>query len=420
LWRRLHPNPRHGFFLGSGVVGKNDSVVYMSVEEPSRVLQRLPAVSVSKSDSLPRFVGYLGFSAGRSFDPGIARLPLRPNPLKTPPFLFGDYRAALKVDLLKKQTTLHWRGSNKSKFNRLAQRVHLNLNSGPSPLAREGMMRSDRLRRERPAKDESAEFQQMVLRAKEAIARGDIYQANLSLRFERVFPGDPRALYRAVCAANPSPYAALLKCGDHWLVSNSPELLVKVEGRGVITRPIAGTRPRGKNLRSDNHRRGQLLLSPKERAEHIMLVDLERNDLGRVCTPGSVKVTERFSVEKYSHVMHIVSQVEGKLAKGNNATDVVKAVFPGGTITGCPKIRAIEWIEALEKKSRGPFYGSAGFINGNGDATFNILIRTALLKGRKAWVQAGAGIVADSNPAREYAEVRAKAAMLLETLESFS
>jgi para-aminobenzoate synthetase component 1 len=148
-----------------------------------------------------------------------------------------------------------------------------------------------------------------------------------------------------------------------------------------------------------------------------MLVDLERNDLGRVCAAGSVKVTERFAVEKYSHVMHIVSQVEGKLASKKNAADALKALFPGGTITGCPKIRSIELIEELERVSRGPFYGSAGFICGNGDATFNILIRTALIKGKRAWVQAGAGIVADSDPAREHREVNAKAAALLEALE---
>ena len=253
----------------------------------------------------------------------------------------------------------------------------------------------------------------MVLRAKDAIARGDLYQANLSLRFERPFGGDPRDLYRTLCRRNPSPYAGLFKCSDHWLVSNSPELLVKVERARVSTRPIAGTRPRGMNTRADASRRGQLLLSPKERAEHIMLVDLERNDLGRVCAPGSVHVTERFSVEKYSHVMHIVSQVEGKLARTKNSVDALKALFPGGTITGCPKIRSIELIEELERVSRGPFYGSAGFICGNGDATFNILIRTALLKGKRAWVQAGAGIVADSNPAREFREVNAKAAALV-------
>ncbi len=359
---------------------------------------------------------------------------MRSNPLKTPAFLFGDYRAVLKVDLQRKETTLVWRGKEKKIFDRLVQRIDLNLNYRPSPLVGEGRVGdfSDEalvsLKSPTPTlphkgggsktKEETAQFRDMVLNAKASIARGDIYQANLSLRFERPFDGDPRDLYRRLCRRNPSPYAGLFKCGDHWLVSNSPELLVKVEGPRVSTRPIAGTRPRGANTRADAHRRGQLLLSPKERAEHIMLVDLERNDLGRVCRPGSVKVTERFSVEKYSHVMHIVSQVEGKLARKKNAMDALQALFPGGTITGCPKIRSIELIEELERVSRGPFYGSAGFFSGNGDATFNILIRTALIKGRRAWVQAGAGIVADSNPVREYKEVRAKAAALLEALET--
>jgi anthranilate/para-aminobenzoate synthase component I len=402
----------------------------MSVAEPTRVLNRLPSIPADKSDPLPRFVGYLGFAAGRAFDAGIGRLPKRPNPLKTPDFFFGDYPAVLRVDLQKQETTLLWRGTRKNFFDRLVRRISMHLNNSSSPLAGEGRVRGasvsaktsltpalSRKGRRSTDRKEATKFSKIVLSAKDAIARGDIYQANLSLRFERPFNGDPRDLYRQLCRRNPSPYAGLFKCGDHWLVSNSPELLVKVVRLRVSTRPIAGTRPRGDSARNDAARRGQLLLSPKERAEHIMLVDLERNDLGRVCAAGSVKVTERFAVEKYSHVMHIVSQVEGKLASKKNAADALKALFPGGTITGCPKIRSIELIEELERVSRGPFYGSAGFICGNGDATFNILIRTALIKGKRAWVQAGAGIVADSDPAREHREVNAKAAALLEALE---
>ncbi len=423
FWRCLHPSPRLGFYFGSGAGTDNDHLIYMSVGEPQRswrsdspaALRVVQASRPNPNDPYPRFVGYIGFEGGRAFDPGIGRMRRCPNPLQTPTFLFGDYGATVQIDLQKKQTTLLWRGSSQTGFQRLLKRIQTVLAQDPAPsvhhvvypkteLAKEDVMTARR-------------FRSMVINAKAAIARGDIYQASLSLRFKRVYRGDAYSLYRKVCASNPSPYAALLACGDHWLVSNSPELLLQIKGRRAVSRPIAGTRARGKTVRADQQRRGQLLLSPKERAEHIMLVDLERNDLGRVCKAGSVKVTEQFSIERYSHVMHIVSQVEGTLRADRTATHALAALFPGGTITGCPKIRSIELIEEQEKISRGPFYGSAGFFSGNGDAIFNILIRTALLKDRQAWVQAGAGIVADSDPKREYLEVKAKAAALLEALE---
>jgi anthranilate/para-aminobenzoate synthase component I len=260
-------------------------------------------------------------------------------------------------------------------------------------------------------------FQRMVRRAQDAIRRGDIYQANLSLRFSGRYHGDPLFLYRRLCESNPSPYAGIWKTPTSWVVSNSPELLVRVENKEVVTRPIAGTRPRGGTAAMDRKRSGQLLLSPKERAEHIMLVDLERNDLGRVCQAGSVTVTDRYAIEKYSHVMHIVSEVRGRLKPRASAIDVLRATFPGGTITGCPKIKSVEVIEALEKQARGIFYGSGGFFRANGDATFNILIRTAFVKGERLYIQAGAGIVADSQPRREYNEVLAKAQALREAVE---
>jgi para-aminobenzoate synthetase component 1 len=263
-----------------------------------------------------------------------------------------------------------------------------------------------------------AAFSRQVMSAKRAIARGDIYQANLSLRFERGFHGDPRELYRLLCKKNPSPYAALLKVGPRWIVSCSPELLLSVEGRTLCTRPIAGTRPRGESAEKDRKLKGQLLLSPKERAEHIMLVDLERNDLGRVSVPSSIRVSERFSVEPYSHVMHIVSEVKGRLQKGRTAWEALQSLFPGGTITGCPKISSVKIIGELEGVARGPFYGSAGYFAWNGDAKFNILIRTALIQNKKVYVQAGAGIVADSNPRREYRESLAKARVILEAIAS--
>ena len=240
----------------------------------------------------------------------------------------------------------------------------------------------------------------------------------MSLRFSGSFKGEATTLYRKLCSRNPSPYACLIKNAESWVVSTSPELLLEVKGQLVRTRPIAGTRPRGKTSMMDKHLRGQLLLSPKERAEHIMLVDLERNDVGRVCVPGSVRVSERFAVENYSHVMHIVSEVVGRLSRKETSLSALKALFPGGTITGCPKIKSIEIIESLEKLARGPFYGSAGFFANNGDAIFNILIRTALIQDKKIFFQTGAGIVADSHPTREYREVLAKAKVLLEAIKS--
>ena len=394
FWKALHPNPMNGFFLGP-VSGKN-SDIYMCAGEPRHVwtagsndvnalLDKIKPL-FRPGKTLPRFVGFLGFNAGRAFDPGLRRLPLRSNPLKTPAALFADYPHVIKLDYKKNETVVIALPSPKTK-TRLKT-------LGPIP------------------------FSRMVCRAKDAISAGDIYQANVSLRFSGNFDGDPVELYRRLSERNPSPYACLIKFRDSWLVSASPELLLKTEGRRVVTRPIAGTRPRGKNATIDRKRQGQLLLSPKERAEHIMLVDLERNDLGRVCEPGSVRVSDRFAVERYSHVMHIVSQVEGRLSPRKNSIDALKAVFPGGTITGCPKIKSIEIIEEIEKVARGPFYGSAGFFRGNGDAVFNILIRTALIQDKKITVQAGAGIVADSRPAREYRERKAKAGALLEAVAS--
>ena len=198
------------------------------------------------------------------------------------------------------------------------------------------------------------------------IAAGDIYQANLTHRLDFSWPptSSPENLFDVLRHINPSPYAALMVFPDFSLVSTSPELLLRVRGRHVETRPIAGTRPRGGSLEGDQKLSGELFLSPKERAEHIMLVDLERNDLGRVCETGTVKVSDRMALEKYSHVMHIVSQVEGRLRPGTDGFHAVKALFPGGTITGCPKIRCYQILQELEEGPRGPFFGSAGWIAG--------------------------------------------------------
>ena len=261
-----------------------------------------------------------------------------------------------------------------------------------------------------------AQFEQMVVRAKDEIARGEIFQANLSQQFSGPWSGSPWALYRALRQINPSPFACFASLPEATIVSCSPERLVRVHQDTVSVRPIAGTRPRGARPEDDLVQSLELMLSEKERAEHIMLVDLARNDLGRICSAGSVAVDELFAVEDYSHVMHLVSNVRGELKDGIDAIDVIQAVFPGGTITGCPKVRSMQIIRDLEPVGRGFYTGSAGHIGFDGSLDLNILIRTFVLQGDRLSFHVGAGIVADSDPQREYQETLAKGAALMKAL----
>jgi anthranilate/para-aminobenzoate synthase component I len=262
-------------------------------------------------------------------------------------------------------------------------------------------------------------YMNIVKRAKEYIKAGDIFQANLSQRVS-AYIGDikPWQVYQTLSKINPSPFAAYLDMGDYFIASSSPERLIRVAGNVVETRPIAGTRPRGKDAKSDRQMRADLLLNEKERAEHLMLIDLERNDLGRISDYSTVEVDEFMITEDYSHVIHIVSNVKGALAKGRNCFDAIRAAFPGGTITGVPKVRCMEIIDELEPVTRGPYTGSIGYISFAGDMDLNIIIRTFVIKDKVAYVQAGAGIVADSDPEREYYETLKKAEALIRTLES--
>ncbi len=261
-------------------------------------------------------------------------------------------------------------------------------------------------------------FCEIVERAKEYIAAGDIIQAVLSQRFQTQVSAAPFNIYRALRSINPSPYMFYLSFGDLKLVGSSPEILVSCFGTKVITRPLAGTRPRGKTPEEDEALERELLSDPKERAEHIMLVDLGRNDLGRVCKIGTVKTTELMKVERYSHVMHIYSTVEGELDTSRyDVFDALRATFPAGTVSGAPKIRAMEIIEELEPTKRGPYAGSVGYFSFNGNMDMAITIRTIVLKGNTAFVQAGAGIVADSVPEREFQETVNKAKALLSAIE---
>ena len=257
-----------------------------------------------------------------------------------------------------------------------------------------------------------ADFEAMVERSKEYIRSGDIIQVVLSQRFDRNFERSPLDLYRALRTVNPSPYMFLLENEDFAIVGASPEVHVRLTGDKVEIRPIAGTRHRGKTHEQDIALEKELLADEKEKAEHLMLVDLARNDIGRVCEYGSVEVPDYMIVERYSHVMHIVSQVEGRIAKDKNAFDLMRATFPAGTVSGAPKIRAMQIISESEQDQRGFYSGALGYFSYNGNADSCITLRTAMVKDNRVYIQAGAGIVADSVPENEYQETIFKASAL--------
>ncbi len=271
------------------------------------------------------------------------------------------------------------------------------------------------LKKFRPELSKS-QFENRIRRAKAYIAAGDIYQANLSQRFSFSFQGSPLSLYGALRQINPSPFASFLKIRDLHLVSSSPERLIQKKGRFCLTQPIAGTRPRRTAGKSEKALARELFHNEKERAEHLMLVDLERNDLGRVCEWPSVKVKSFMNIEKYSHVMHLVSDITGRIRKDKDALDLIQAMFPGGTITGCPKIRCMEIIDELEPVKRGIYTGSIGWLDFKGNLDLNIVIRTLILKKNRGYLQVGAGIVHDSDPSQEYEETLHKGEALVEAL----
>ena len=261
------------------------------------------------------------------------------------------------------------------------------------------------------------DFEKAVLLAKEHITSGDIFQVVLSQRFETNIVADPFTVYRALRQINPSPYMYFIRMKSLSIVGTSPEMLVRVEGRYAVTHPIAGTRPRGNDDSADRRLEEELKRDEKERAEHVMLVDLGRNDLGRVCKYGTVRVLQFMEVERYSHVMHLVSRVGGELAEGQDRLDALVACFPAGTVSGAPKIRAMEIISKLESTSRGIYAGAIGYLDFAGNLDCCIAIRTIVINGSRAYVQAGAGIVADSDPRSEFKETQDKASALLTALE---
>ena len=262
-----------------------------------------------------------------------------------------------------------------------------------------------------------AQFLDAVRRSKEYVFAGDCMQVQISQRTSRPFASPPISLYRALRSLNPSPYMFYFDFADHQVVGASPEILVRLSGDEITLRPIAGTRPRGATPEADSAIADELLADPKERAEHVMLIDLGRNDVGRVAATGSVRVTDKMVIERYSHVMHIVSNVEGRILPGLGAVDVFKASFPAGTVTGAPKVRAMQIIDELEPVKRGVYSGAVGYLGFNGDMDVAIAIRTAVLKDRMLHVQAAAGVVADSIPESEWAETLHKARALLRAAE---
>jgi anthranilate synthase component 1 len=270
--------------------------------------------------------------------------------------------------------------------------------------------------------DDPARFLEAVSRSLEYIAAGDVYQTNLSRQWQVSSdqPLDPISIYARLRNTNPSPFAAVMRYENFSLMSSSPERLLSIRGGIVSTRPIAGTRPRGTSPETDAALVESLLSNEKERAEHVMLIDLERNDLGRVCVGGTVRVDEHMVLETYAHVHHIVSNVSGRLRDDVSPVQVIRALFPGGTITGCPKVRCMEIIAELEGTGRGAYTGSMGYLNRDGSCDLNILIRTLTADAAALRFRAGAGIVADSNPSQELAETRAKALGLLRALEAGS
>ena len=300
------------------------------------------------------------------------------------------------------------------KIERLVQKL-----KGPAPLQHLKRVESGRvlqLTQELAPLHTEEEFCALVDRAKEYIKAGDIFQVQISTRFEEKTDIPPLALYRAIRRINPSPYLYFLQYEDMALVGASPEVMVRLEEKKVELRPIAGTRRRGKNAEEDAKMEEELKNDPKERAEHIMLVDLGRNDLGRVCVAGSVHVDEQEVVERYSRVMHLVSHVSGRVKPGVDAFDVLRSTFPAGTLTGAPKIRAMEIIEELEGKRRGVYGGAVGYISFNGNMDMAITIRTALFYKGRIYIQAAAGIVYDSVPKLEYKECQNKARAMLDAL----
>ncbi len=397
-----------------------------SAEEFVTVLRRMMAdFSSPFVPELPRFtggaVGYLGYDTAAWFEPVTLQSDGQPDPALKDEAGFMIFDTVLAFDHVQHRIliianaritpdddleALYQFACTKIDF--LERELRRDL-SHPHPKPGHAVEVRSNIPRER--------FLEIVKTAKEYIAAGDIYQVVLSQRFEADITADPFTVYRALRHVNPSPYMYFLRMGPVSIVGSSPEMLVRVEGGMAQTHPIAGTRPRGKTDEEDTRLAEELKRNEKERSEHVMLVDLGRNDLGRVSQFGTVRVPQFMGLEKYSHVMHLVSIVEGKLADDQDRLDALVACFPAGTVSGAPKVRAMEIIAELEPDRRGIYAGAVGYLDFAGNLDFCITIRTLVITGHRAMVQAGAGIVADSNPQAEYQETQDKARALIRALE---
>jgi len=375
--------------------------------------------------ALPRFygggVGFMGYDVVRFFE----RLPDRKKPgLDTPDILFMITDTLVIFDTvthrIKVVSNAHVNGGSVAaayreavaKIDAIVKKLKKGVRGQGS-----GVRKRPHLKAKLKSNFTQPQYEQAVLKAKEYIKAGDIFQVVPSQRFERKVTAEPFEIYRALRLINPSPYMYFLRCGDTTVVGASPEVMVRLEEGRIDLRPIAGTRRRGATEEEDKALEQELLADPKERAEHIMLVDLGRNDVGRVSEMGSVQVSELMVIERYSHVMHIVSNVRGRIAPDHDAYDVVRACFPAGTVSGAPKIRAMEIIDELEPTRRGPYAGAVGYFGFSGNMDTCITIRTLVIKDKIAYIQAGGGVVADSVPALEYLETVNKARAMMRAVE---
>jgi anthranilate synthase component 1 len=375
-------------------------------------------------EGLPRFsggaVGWFGYDSIRL----VERIPDKnagKSPAPLDEIFFGFYRELIVFDNREHRLLVIvniFTEENKPleklyddvryRIGSLCDRMAVRLSGGPVSIKQRGSIRSNMTRQE---------YEAAVERCKEYIRAGDIFQVVPSQAFSVDVEASPFDLYRTLRIVNPSPYMFFLACGDASVIGASPEMMVRVEGRTAEVRPIAGTRPRGRDAREDDLLEKELLADPKENAEHIMLVDLGRNDLGRVCDYGSVAVEEMRHIERYSHVMHLVSNIKGTLQSGRDAIDALFSCFPAGTLSGAPKIRAMEIIDELENTRRGIYGGALGYIDFHGNLDSCIVIRTLVYSNGVATIQAGAGIVADSVPDKEYDETVNKASALFSAIK---
>ncbi|MHB8166953.1 MAG: anthranilate synthase component I, partial [Sulfuricella sp.] len=408
---------------GRSVSVENEGTVLERVEtgDPLQFVQDYAArMKVAERPGQPRFTGglagYFGYDTIRYIEKKLAHT-VKPDVLGTPDILLLLSEEVAAVDNLSGKIHLivyadpaqpgaYARGQARldEMRSRLNQAVEIPITASYPPAQAASEFGEDA-------------FKLAVEKAKRYIFDGDIMQVVLSQRMSQPFAASPLSLYRALRSLNPSPYMFYYDMGDFQVVGSSPEILVRLEEETVTVRPIAGTRPRGKTREEDEALAKDLLADPKELAEHLMLMDLGRNDAGRVAQTGSVKVTENMAIERYSHVMHIVSNVEGKLKSGLNAMDVLRATFPAGTVSGAPKVRAMEIIDELEPTKRGIYAGAVGYLGFNGDMDLAIAIRTAVVKDGTLYVQVGAGIVADSVADSEWTETQNKARAVLRAAE---